>query len=168
MIPDFSSRLTRTRQALGERATCSARAWLVRRPSACSAARMRRSIRSSVGNAAMGASCRTNCGFVGVFPTHPRWLRTYLEVNAADGAAALMERFDDDEGKAGSLDVRRGSVRRPAAEHPARRVAGGIRRSEAGPRERTVDARPRPLYTHRSAAGPSRGFSVLLCLRTTT
>jgi large subunit ribosomal protein L36 len=25
-----------------------------------------------------------------------------------------------------------------------------------------------PLYTHRSAAGSSRGFSVLFCLRTTT
>jgi large subunit ribosomal protein L36 len=31
-----------------------------------------------------------------------------------------------------------------------------------------VDAAHKPLYTHRSAAGPPRGFSVLLCLRTTT
>ena len=31
-----------------------------------------------------------------------------------------------------------------------------------------VDAFAKPLYTHRSAAGSSRGFSVLLCLRTTT
>ena len=31
-----------------------------------------------------------------------------------------------------------------------------------------VDDSRKPLYTHRSAAGSSRGFSVLLCPRTTT
>lgn len=31
-----------------------------------------------------------------------------------------------------------------------------------------VDDSEKPLYTHRSAAGLPRGFSVLLCLRTTT
>lgn len=33
-----------------------------------------------------------NCGFHGGLPSHPRWLRTYLQVNAADGAADVMER----------------------------------------------------------------------------
>jgi len=33
---------------------------------------------------------------------------------------------------------------------------------------RLVDEAGGPLYTHRSAAGPPCGFSVLLCLRTTT
>ena len=31
-----------------------------------------------------------------------------------------------------------------------------------------VDLPTTPLYTHRSAAGPSRGFLILICLRTTT
>lgn len=33
-----------------------------------------------------------NCGFHGGLPSQPRWLRTYLQVNAADGAAEMMER----------------------------------------------------------------------------
>jgi len=33
---------------------------------------------------------------------------------------------------------------------------------------RLVDEPGKPLYTHRYAAGSSRGFSVLFCLRTTT
>jgi large subunit ribosomal protein L36 len=34
--------------------------------------------------------------------------------------------------------------------------------------QHTVDVSTVPLYTHRSAAGSSRGFSISLCLRTTT
>jgi large subunit ribosomal protein L36 len=38
----------------------------------------------------------------------------------------------------------------------------------ASVRARLVDEPGKPLYTHRSAAGSPRGFSVLLCPRTTT
>ena len=53
-----------------------------------------------------------------------------------------------------------GSACGPDTPHGLRRPSDAL--------QSPVDDSRKPLYTHRSAAGSSRGFSVLLCPRTTT
>ena len=71
-------------QALGDSATRSASAWLVSRPSACSWARILRSIRSSVGPAVMPPFNRRICGIGQDLRCHLRRRLRYNLLNPDD------------------------------------------------------------------------------------